>query len=27
MQCGQNVQLLNVKPVGSSHNQWALKGY
>jgi hypothetical protein len=24
--CGQNVQLLNVKPVGASRNQWGLKG-
>jgi hypothetical protein len=25
-QCGQSVQLLNVKLVGASHNQYALKG-
>jgi len=24
--CGQNVELLNVKPVGASRNQHALKG-
>jgi hypothetical protein len=24
--CVQSVQLLNVKPVGASRNQWALKG-
>ena len=24
--CGQNVELLNVKPVGTSSNQEALKG-
>ena len=26
IQCGQSVQLLNVKPVGASRNQQALKG-
>ena len=26
VQCGQSVQLLNVKLVGASRNQWALKG-
>jgi len=26
IQCGQRVQLLNVKPVGASRNQWALEG-
>jgi len=25
IQCGQNVKLLNVKPVGASRNQYALK--
>jgi len=25
MQCGQSVQLLNVKPVGASRGRWALK--
>jgi len=25
-QCGQNVRILNVKPVDASRNQWALKG-
>jgi hypothetical protein len=24
--CGQNVELLNVKPVGKYSNHWALKG-
>ena len=24
--CGQNVELLNGKPVGASRDQWALKG-
>ena len=27
IQCEQNVQLLNVEPVGASSNQQALKGY
>jgi hypothetical protein len=26
IKCGQNVQFLNVKPVGASDNQQALKG-
>jgi len=26
IQCGQNVQLLIVKPVGASRNEYALKG-
>jgi len=26
IKCGQNVQLLNVKPVGASRYQQALKG-
>ena len=26
IKCGHNVQFLNVKPVGSSRNQLALKG-
>jgi hypothetical protein len=25
--CGQNVELLNVKPVGIYSNNWAVKGY
>jgi hypothetical protein len=25
--CGQNVQLLNVKPGGTYSNHWALKGF
>jgi hypothetical protein len=25
--CGQNVELLNVKPAGTYSNRWALKGY
>jgi hypothetical protein len=25
--CGQNVELLNVKPGGTYSNHWALKGY
>jgi hypothetical protein len=25
--CGQNVELLNVKPGGTYNNHWALKGY
>jgi len=26
IECGHNIQLLNVKPVGTSRNQKALKG-
>ena len=25
--CGQNVELLNVKPGGTYSNHWAVKGY
>jgi hypothetical protein len=25
--CGQNVELLNVKPGGTYSNHWALRGY
>jgi hypothetical protein len=25
--CGQNVELVNVKPGGTYSNHWALKGY
>jgi hypothetical protein len=25
--CGQNVELLNVKPGGTYSNRWAVKGY
>ena len=24
--CGQNVKLLNVKPVGTSNDRWSLEG-